>query len=136
MTIPRADALTPIPGDLDVLERVQALLGRGHRRQLWLMFVDDRHRQLPLLMPSDIPPLPREHDEHSLADFIDSLVAMVDAHAVIVTLERRGDDAITDVDRRWLRLVREACRLAEVPLRGPLLAHGRGVRWIAAEDLE
>lgn len=137
MTIPSPSeaALHPLTSDLDVLERVRVLLGRGYRRQLWFMFLDADDRQLPLLMPSDIPRTPGKRDARVLASFIAELVDTVDAASIVVTLERPGRDELTESDRVWLRLVRDATHLAGVPLRGPMIAHTSGVRWIAGEDL-
>ncbi len=137
MTAPRASdaTLLPLRSDPEVLDRVRALLGRAHRRQLWLMFLDHDDRQLPLLMPSDIPPRPEPGDARRLAAFIRDLVDELDARSVIVSLERRGRDELTELDREWLGMMRDAAAFAAVPMRGPLLVHRSGVRWIAAEDL-
>lgn len=138
MTVPHASdaTLLPLTHDADVLERVSVLLGRAFRRQIWLMFLDGDDRQLPLLMPSDIPPEPAAGDAARLSEFIGELVDTVDARSVIICLERRARDELTDVDRAWLRMMRDAAQLAAVPLRGPLLVHRTGVRWIGAEDLD
>ena len=50
-------------------------------------------------------------------------------------VERPGSDEVTDDDRRWFGVVAEAGCLAEVGLRGPMLAHREGVRWIGSDDL-
>jgi hypothetical protein len=124
----------PLETDEQVLERVQELLRNGIRQQLWLMFLDGADRQLPLLMPTDIPRRPGQRDATDLARFIHGIIDEIDATSVVATLERRGSDTIGDDDREWFRLVRDACEMAEVKLRGPLLCHANGVRWVAAED--
>jgi hypothetical protein len=128
-------ALVPLTTDADVLERVQSLIGHGIRRQFWLMFLDEEHRQLPLLMPTDLPRRPRRDDAHRFGEFLSDLVEVVEASAVVLTYERPSSDELTETDLAWLRLARSGCRLAGVALRGPLLAHRTGVRWIAADDL-
>jgi hypothetical protein len=106
MTIPRFDDVrdAPLATDEEVLQRAELLLGHAIRRQLWLMFLDEDDRQLPLLMPTYVP-------------------------------RRRGTEALSSVDRAWLQLVRDACAHAGIPLRGPLLVHDGGIRWIAPDDL-
>jgi len=134
--IPASEAaLLPLTTDDDVLERVRALVGHAMRRQFWLMFLDDEQRQLPILMPTDLPRRPRRGDAHRFGEFLSDLVEVVGASSVIVTYERRAGDELSDSDLEWLRMARKGCRLAGVPLRGPLLAHRRGVRWVAADDL-
>jgi hypothetical protein len=124
----------PLITDEHVLERVQLLVRNAMRRQLWLMFADGDDRQLPVLMPTDVPRNPEGADPSHLARFIREVTDGLDAESIIVTLERRGSDEVTDDDREWFRLVRDACALAELRLRGPLLCHSRGVRWVAVED--
>jgi len=117
-----------------LLERVRVLLDDGYRRQLWLMFLDENSRQLPLIMPTDIPKRPRPGDTVGFGEFLSALNDDVGAAAIVVTLERRGSDIITAIDAEWFRLVNESCAYAQIPLRGPLLCHSRGVRWVAADD--
>ena len=124
----------PLTTDEHVLDRVKELVSTALRRQLWFMFLDAQNVQLPVLMPTDVPRRPDSADPALLARFISGVTDELDADAIVVTLERRGSDEITDDDRAWFRLVREACAMAELKLRGPLLAHTRGVRWVAAED--
>ena len=134
--IPASEAaLIPLITDDDVLQRVQTLIGHGIRRQFWLMFLDDEQRQLPLLMPTDLPRRPRGADAHRFGEFLSDLVEVVEASAVIVTYERPSSHELTESDLEWLRIARSGCRLAGIPMRGPLLAHRGGVRWVAADDL-
>jgi hypothetical protein len=124
----------PLTTDENVLERVKLLVHTAMRRQLWLMFADGDDRQLPLLMPTDVPRNPEDADPANLARFIREATDDLNADSIIVTLERRGSDEITEDDRAWFRLVHDACAMAELKLRGPLLCHTRGVRWVALED--
>lgn len=124
----------PLITDEDVLERVTLLVRNALRRQLWLMFLDADDRQLPVLMPTDVPAAPGTSDATNLARFISGVNDDLNATSIVVSLERRGSDEISDDDRAWFRLVRDACAMAELRLRGPVLVHTRGVRWVAAED--
>jgi len=124
----------PLTTDEAVLERVTLLVRNALRRQLWLMFLDGEDRQLPVLMPTDVPANPKTTDATNLARFIRGVNDELEATSIVVSLERRGSDEISNDDRAWFRLVRDACAMAELRLRGPLLVHTRGVRWVAAED--
>ena len=85
-------------------------------------------------MPTDVPANPKTTDATNLARFIRGVNDELEATSIVVSLERRGSDEISNDDRAWFRLVRDACAMAELRLRGPLLVHTRGVRWVAAED--
>jgi len=120
--------------DDELLTRVTQLLDAGLRRELWLMFLDERRYQLPVIMPIDVPRRPRRNDRAGFAGFIRDLADDLEAPTIIVTLERRGNDTITADDAEWFRLVHGACAEAGLELRGPMLCHGGGVRWVALED--
>src|SRR6187431_3009638 len=124
----------PLESDAELLDRLQDLLGRGMRQQLWLMFLDAEHCQLPLLMPTDVPRRPDPDDVDKLSDMIALIADEAGAASVVVTFERAEGSTITDDDRAWFRLIRAAALQASVPLRGPLLCHTGGVRWVAVED--
>jgi hypothetical protein len=137
MTIPRFDDVrdAPLVTDEDVLHRAELLLGHAIRRQLWLMFLDEHDRQLPLLMPTYVPRRPGPGHRDNYARVLGVLFEDAEADSMVVAYERRGGDALTAPDRAWLGLVREACEQAAIPLRGPLLVHDGGLRWIGADDL-
>jgi len=128
------DTLDSLLTDEHILERVAGLIDRALRRQIWLMFLDGEGRQLPLLMPCDVPRRPADAAFEVVSEFFRGSFDEANASSMIVVLERRGRDAVTEADREWLRLVHDACAEEEIPLRGPLLAHSQGVRWVAAED--
>jgi len=137
MTIPHYDdtALERLDTDALLMVRVEQLVGRALRRQLWLMFLDHDDVQLPLLMPSDIPRTPEVDSVIQFADFLIDVAAEVRATSVVFVLERFGTDTISDDDRLWLQLVTEAGRLAGVRVRGPFLSHEGGVRTVGSEDI-
>lgn len=130
-TEPHDDCLTT--DDL-LLERVSDLIDCALRRQLWLMFLDEEERQIPVLMPAYVPRRPEGERAAMTGEFLRATFDEVGAASLVVVLERRGRAAVTASDREWLRLVHDACLTEEIPLRGPLLAHTKGVRWVAAED--
>lgn len=137
MAAPRYDDVRdePLTTDDSVLERACLLLGHAIRRQVWLMFLDEDDCQLPVIIPSYVPRRPgREHREN-YPGMLGVLFEEVDASAMVIAYERRGDDELTDPDRQWLDLLYDACAISDVPLRGPLLVHDGGVRWVAAEDI-
>lgn len=137
MTAPRYDDVCddPLTTDESVLERARLLLGHAIRRQVWLMFLDDRDCQLPVLIPSYVPRRPNAQFRENFPQLLGVLFEDADADAMVVAYERRGDDELTESDRGWLTLIRDACASAAVSLRGPLLVHDGGVRWIAPEDI-
>ena len=124
----------PLSTDALIEQRVDLLVGRAQRRQLWLMFLDEEGRQLPLLMPIDVPRRPGARESSGFARFLRELVEDFEAASVVIALERRGDEGVTAADAEWFRMGRDACTAAGVPLRGPLLCHSGGVRWVAVED--
>lgn len=137
MPAPRAHdaAEIPLSTDLAVHERVRQIVGRATRRQIWLMFLDEADHQIPLIMPCDIPRLPKSGDAERIGGFIAGAMEHIGARSVVLTLERRGPAEVSTNDAVWLRMLRDACAWARAPLRGPLLAHRTGVRWIGPDDL-
>jgi len=120
----------PLTSDALIQQRAAQLVGRAVQRQLWLMFLDDHDYQLPLLVPlEDMPENPPDW-QLPLGDFADE----VGASAMFVVLERYGSEALTPADVAWARHIRECCVAASVDLRGILLSHRRGVRWVAPDD--
>lgn len=131
----RDAAAIPLTTDLAVHERVRQIVGRASRRQIWVMFLDEDDHQIPLIMPTDIPRLPKRGDAERVGGFIAGVTRDIGARSVVLTLERRGSADVSKTDAIWLQMLRDACAWARVPLRGPLLAHRTGVRWIGPDDL-
>lgn len=121
--------------DEALLERVRDLVEGAYRQQLWFMFLDEDDRQLPLLVPLDVPDRPGEDHSDPLGPFVAALVDEVRPRSVVVVLERPGPDTLTHGDREWFAVVDRACGAVGVVRRGPILAHDDGFRWIASEDL-
>ena len=121
--------------DEAVLQRVRDVVEGAYRQQLWFMFLDEHDRQLPLLVPVDVPDCPDLAPSGGLHPFVAGLVEEVRPGSIVVVLERPGPDELTLGDREWFAVVDDACRAAGVVRRGPILAHDDGFRWVAAEDL-
>lgn len=137
MPISYDDALLePLTTDLDVFERVADLIGGALRRQLWVLLLDDDDRQLPVIIPIDVPARPRRRDAAGFAAFLRATVTTCHAASVVLVLERPGPPSISNDDRRWFSMLAAACRAAPVAWRGPVLCHSAGVRWVAGEDYE
>ena len=137
MAAPHFDDVRDIPlvTDEQVLERATQLLDHAMRRQLWIMFYDADGCQLPLLMPSHVPARPTPTHHANYARVLGELVDEVEADAVTIAYERRGGPELVGHDAEWLALVHAACREAGVRLRGPLLVHDGGLRWVGPDDL-
>jgi hypothetical protein len=120
--------------DEALLERVRDLVEGAYRRQLWLMFLDDEHRQLPIVIPHDVPDRPHRVHRDGFRPFIARLVDEIRPAGIVIVLERPGNDTLRRGDREWFAVVDEACRATGVVRRGPILAHEDGFRWIADED--
>lgn len=135
MTIP-FDSVRDIPldTDSDLVDRLHSVLEGAMRRQVWLMFLDEDGRQLPMLYPSYLTQKPRKRDAPALGHFIRMLCDELEAEAVVVTYERRGRTQLSETDRVWLQCLRAACLAADVPFRGPFLLHNEGVVAVPPDD--
>lgn len=124
-----------LAADEVLLDRVRDIVEGAFRRQLWLMFLDEEHRQLPIVIPHDVPGSPNRSHRTGFRPFIAELVDEIRPTSIVAVLERPGPDIVRRGDREWFAVVDDACRAAGVVPRGPILAHDDGFRWIAAEDL-
>jgi hypothetical protein len=127
--------LAPLTSQAAIEERVQLLIGRAARRQIWLLFLDDEDRQLPLLVPVQDPPSqPAEDDDRKFAGLLAQIKDQTNARGLIAVLERFGGATLTPADSAWARMLADAASLSPLRLHGLLLSHARGVRWIAPDD--
>ncbi|MDM4762651.1 hypothetical protein QT381_06490 [Galbitalea sp. SE-J8] len=135
MTIPRYDDTidSPLRTGENILDRVHDLIGPACRAQTWFLFVDDDDVQLPLLIPIDDVPEDAAVDATGAA--MASLCDAAGAAAMIVVIESPGTHELTDADRAWARVVRDAALAVDVELRALLLSHDHGVRALAPDDL-
>jgi hypothetical protein len=133
MTTPPLDH-PPLRTEDDVLARVRRLVGHAVTdRQLWVMLVDGDDHQAPVVVPiSDLPRHPERRGlaalSHVLAGLRAELATARGPGSVIFARERSGTDDVLPLDRAWAAALAEACRSAEVTLRGVYLSTPGGVR--------
>ena len=124
---------------------LQVLLQSAIRRQMWLMFMDDRGCLGDPLMPMDDYP----DDPNEVVD-VDDLGSVTEAHvlmhragmlremtgnvSVLFAWERVGNETITDDDRAWARAMADAAQTLGVPLRAQFIVHSDGVRQLHPDD--
>jgi len=135
--LPHAHELPALPvrTDEELLDRVQAIIRSGIRRQLWFLLLDERDCQLPVVMPMDIPvrprPAPGEHlvdAATALAAFIDLLVETSHAAKVVIVYERPGAGELRPADLAWVAHLAEVDARAATPLRAVVMASARRFR--------
>ena len=126
--------LQPLTTDDLIEARVADLIGRANQRQLWFLFLDEAQVQLPLMIPIDGLPSRPDGTIANLVHLVAEAMAVEDAASVIAVIERYADASLTATDREWAKSLHEAFDQQQVPLRGILLSHRRGVRWIAQDD--
>jgi hypothetical protein len=130
-----ASAQVPLVSDELIEQRVRALVGRACNRQVWMLFLDGKSIQMPLVLPvADYPELPGDGNAESFAASVRDIVEAVSAAQVIFVWERYGSDSLTRSDCAWAEQLHRACTTEGVAVRAQLLSHKRGVRWIAADD--
>ena len=117
----------PLTTDALVTERVEELIGRAIQHQLWFLFLDAHQVQLPLVIP--VGELPARPDA-----FVGTLAQRLAAASVIVVIERFAQPELTAADREWAKCLHDALDENGVAVRGVLLSHSRGVRWVAQDD--
>ncbi|WP_166871030.1 MULTISPECIES: hypothetical protein [unclassified Salinibacterium] len=131
MKPPRYEDTTfePLTSDALIEQRVGDLVGRAISRQLWFLFLDEEEIQLPMLIPLDRPERPTAQLT-TVVESIHEAVDVLDAASVIVVIERHASEILTPIDIEWARAISDSCTAQHVRLRGLLLSHRRGVRWI------
>lgn len=121
----------------DVVDLVGALLECAIRRQCWLFFLEERGK--PIRMLFQIDDLPYEPD-HTGADALATVAAAVirqtAAAQVLIAWERPGTDHMYPVEWSWVHAAEIAFADAGIPLRGQVVLHSDGVRWIALDRPE
>jgi hypothetical protein len=124
----------PLTSQVLVEERVRALIGRACRHQLWFLFLDDNQVQLPLMIPLDDLPSAPDDSVHDLARAMGQAMEAAGAESIIVVIERYASAGLTPADVAWARGIHDAFGRENLDLRGVLLSHNRGVRWVAQDD--
>lgn len=124
----------PLTSQVLVEDRVRALIGRACRHQLWFLFLDDNQVQLPLMIPLDDLPSAPDDSVHDLARAMGQAMEAAGAESIIVVIERYASAVLTAADIAWAKSIHDAFDLESLHLRGVLLSHNRGVRWVAQDD--
>ena len=125
----------PLTTDSEIEDRIGQLLGTANQRQLWLILLDDRDQQLPLLIPIDgMPVRPPHLDDSGLGPAFQLLVDEYDVAAFVVVLERFASAELQNGDREWARVIDATCSDIGVPLRAVVVLHADGTRWLAPDD--
>ena len=125
----------PILTDADAVSLLEPLLGTAIRRQVWVMFLDESARPLPLLMPMTVAARPGAIAV-ALGLFMAEIGRAEGASGVVVAFERRGGAAVRETDCAWLRAIRAACVVSGLAFRGPVLCHSRGLSTVPSEQYE
>src|SRR5690606_19547044 len=100
----------------------------------WFLFLDENQVQLPLLIPLDDYPSSPDASVHHLARAIGQAMETAGADSVVVVIERYAASALAPADVGWAKAIHDAFDLEGLRLRGLLLSHNRGVRWVAQDD--
>lgn len=129
MTIPHYDTVRdePLLTDEAVLRRLDHLLERGLVLRLWLMFLDDDGRQLPLLLPVDVTGPPDDDAAESIGTMLADLVEATGAGSAVVVVEWGELDSACDAIE-WMLAAAEACEVSGVAYRGPFECSPFGVQ--------
>lgn len=136
----------PLETGEDLRSLIELLLDRANRRQMWLMFIDDRGCLGDPLMPMDDYPddptvMTRTDDlgevDHAtlLMHRIGMLREMTGNAAVVLVWERLGSSVVGVEDREWSRAMLDAAAALDVPLRAQFVLHNRGVRALHLDDM-
>lgn len=124
----------PLASDSLIEQRIAALVGRACRRQLWFLFVDGKNVQLPLIIPVADPPVMPDLAVPQLVGNIVQAGESMDAHSVIVVLERYAGSQFSPADKAWADALDTAFGHTQLRMRAILVSHSRGVRWFAPDD--
>lgn len=136
MTRPHYDDIRtiPLPTDRELIPHLQEMLEQALRRQVWIMFLDEQSRPLPLLIPMDVAAEARDGDAADLVSALSCVLLDLPGATLVITLERPGPMEIMDRDRRWLRALREASVGSGCAFRGPFLLLGDEVMQVPPDD--
>jgi hypothetical protein len=136
----------PLETAEDLRSLIELLLDRANRRQMWLLFIDDRGCLGDPLMPMDDYPddptvIARTDDLGDvdqatlLMHRIGMLREMTGNAAVVLVWERLGSSVVGVEDREWARAMLDAATALDVPLRAQFVLHNRGVRALQLDDI-
>lgn len=142
-TVPLKDRV--LDHDDDLRDALQVLLQSANRRQLWIMFMDERGcLGQPLIPVADYPADPddvvdiadlgRVTQAHAFMHRVGGLCEATENASVVLAWERRGGSDVSPADRTWARSMAEAATVLGIPLRAQFVVHGRGVKQLHLDD--
>lgn len=131
--------------DDDLRDVVQLLMQRANRRQMWMMFMDERGCLGDPLIPIDDYPDDPDHtvdvadlgqvtEAHVLMHRAGALCELTGNSSVVLVWERIGGSAVSVEDRNWARSMAEAADVLGIPLRAEFIVHSRGVKQLHPDD--
>ena len=131
--------------DADLIDLLTMLLRNASRRQMWLLFIDEKGRLGDPLIPMD--DYPEGPDELTT---VDDLGEVTNAHlymhrmrlfleaighcAIVLVWERVGGRQPTAADRQWAAAMAHQARVFGVPVRAQFVLHDKGLRQLYADD--
>lgn len=132
--------------DQTLQEGMEALLAPVVRRQLWMLFLDERDVLINPLMPTDdFPRSPHDRSGGDASDDRSAAQAIADCFAevmgefgipqLLIVWERPGRAPLDAETREWARELGARLRAAGVRVRAQCLLSGRGVRILRPDDL-
>ncbi len=98
------------------------------RDQTWLWLTDPDSTGFGTVLQLD-------HSEGTVPQDVWQKVAEVAGTELGFVYERRGPETLTDVDRQRLRAELHGAADRGLRLRGPILVHDTGTRWLGRDDL-
>lgn len=135
----------PLRSDEDLRVLLELITQRANRRQMWLLFIDDRGCLGDPIMPmADYPDDPAELTRaDDLGELTHARLLMHRAGMlceitgnvqVVLAWERVASSRIDADDRLWARAMHEAAADLGIPLRAQFLVHSGGVRQLQLDD--
>lgn len=138
----------PLTDDRTLQEGLESLLAPVVRRQLWILFLDERGALTGPLMPTDdyprsphepYPQAVGEGDLRSAAQCITECFATVTHEVGITNLvlvwERPGSARLDAETREWARELHRRFRVLDTGVRAQCLLSDAGLRLIPLDDL-
>lgn len=134
-----------LAGDDDLAAFLKFLLLGANRRQMWLLFLDDRRRLGDPMMPmDDYPESPdgivstEDLGELPHASLLMHRAEMIrgvsNNSAIVLVWERPGPRSIDKETAAWARSMARAARELGAPLRAQFLLYDDGIRQLYPDD--
>lgn len=134
---------------MQLFDTIVGLLSAAHKRQLWMLFLDEEHRLLDPLMPmEELPEDPEELDEIEDLGLVTApwlithrarqIAQTLGARSFVLVWERTGERRFSRDDLDWARAFVDCGgrrNTGEVYLRAVFLLHDGGLRQFVADDL-